>query len=371
LAQERKKTRIVLASILKPVDDTRMFEKMAGTFANEGYDVHIIGYPSAATPTISGITLHPLKPFRRLSVQRILAKWKVFLMGMKLKPDIFIFTTHELLAPAMWMKVLLPVKIIYDLRENYYRNILYSGSFTPALRIPLAILVRWKEKLLAPAVDHFLLAERNYETELSFHRGSWTVIENKNAACPPRQRTVAPGRIRLLFSGTLAGSTGVINAITLTKELFHLDPSVSLTIVGYAAQKNMRERILNEVKQHHFIRLIGGAELVPHTEVINAIHEADFGIIAYPPSRHTMNSFPTKLFEYLGAALPIILDRQWPWIKTYGALNPFVIVDFENIDYAKLLFELKAGRKFEAPSDVTWESEERKLIDAIKETLKR
>jgi glycosyltransferase involved in cell wall biosynthesis len=370
LAQERKKTRIVLASILKPVDDTRMFEKMANTFANEGFDVHIIGYPSAATPTISGIMLHSLKPFRRLSVQRILAKWKVFLMAMKLQPDIFIFTTHELLAPAIWMKVLLPVKVIYDVRENYYRNILYSGSFSSVLRLPLAILVRWKEKLLAPAVDHFLLAERNYETELRFYRASWTVIENKNVADSPRERTRAPGKIRLLFSGTLAESTGVFKAISLTKELFRLDPSISLTIVGYAAQKHVCERILNEVKSHYFIRLVGGAELVPHKEVIQAIQEADFGIIAYPPSRHTMNSLPTKLFEYLGAALPIIVDQRWPWIKTYEALNPFVIVDFDNIDYAKLLAELKAGRKFEAPPDVTWDTEAVKLIDAVKGALK-
>ncbi len=365
MAQERKKTRIVLASILKPVDDTRMLEKMGMTFAKEGMEVHIIGYPSKAPSTDTGIILHPIKPFGRISFQRVLAKWKVFAKVLSLQPDVFIFTSHELLGPACWLKVLSPVKVIYDVRENYYRNILYSGSFPAVVRLPLALLVRWKEKLLAPAVDHFLLAEQGYETELRFHRASWTVIENKSVATAPTVRTRTTGKIRLLFSGTLAESTGVFNAITLAKELFLLDSSISLTIVGHAALKSVRERILSEVKPHFFIRLIGGDALVPHDEIVKAIQEADFGIIAYPPSRHTMNSLPTKLFEYLSAGLPIIADKHWPWIARYQSYNPFVLVDFSRPDYPTLLEALKADGRYSPPKDVTWESEASKLVDAI------
>ncbi len=347
-----------------------MFEKMARTFAKAGFDVHIIGYRATKESTLENVTLHPLNKFARLSMQRVLAKWRVLFIVLKLQPEIFLFTTHELLGPALWLKILLPVKVIYDIRENYYRNILYSGSFIAPIRLPLAILVRWKEKLLAPAVDHFFLAERGYETELRFHRSSWTVIENKNVAHAPNERVRAPGKIRLLFSGTLAESTGVFNAIAMVKELHRLDPSVSLTIIGHAALKEVRDRILKEVNPHFCIRLIGGDELVPHDEIIKAIHEADFGIIAYPPSRHTMNSVPTKLFEYLGAALPMIVDQRWPWIKRYEAINPFVFVDFANIDYSKLLTELKLGRQYTVPDDVTWETEAPKLIAAIEKTLK-
>jgi hypothetical protein len=40
--QEIKKRRIVLASVLKPVNDPRMFEKM-GQSLSQMYEVHIIG----------------------------------------------------------------------------------------------------------------------------------------------------------------------------------------------------------------------------------------------------------------------------------------------------------------------------------------
>jgi len=41
-----KKQRIVLASVLKPVDDTRMFEKIGKSLSrNPDYEIFIIRYP--------------------------------------------------------------------------------------------------------------------------------------------------------------------------------------------------------------------------------------------------------------------------------------------------------------------------------------
>ena len=48
-----KKQRIVLASVLKPVDDTRMFEKIGKSLAREPkYEISIYGYPSNKPPHI-------------------------------------------------------------------------------------------------------------------------------------------------------------------------------------------------------------------------------------------------------------------------------------------------------------------------------
>ncbi len=370
MAQERKKTRIVLASILKPVDDTRMFEKMGQSLYNsDKYEVYIIGYPSVSHNDHTNIQLISLKPFPRLSIRRIWAKWEVFRIIRKLKPEILIFNTHELLLPAMSLKVIQNISIVYDLRENYYRNILHSGSFSKLLRWPLAALVRFKEKLLAPAVDHFFLAERSYEEEIKFHRGGWTVLENK---APLTQasgvRKQVTGNIRLLFSGTLAESTGVFEAIRIAKELHNLDPYVTITIVGYAADAQIRLAISEESQQNIFIRLIGGEQLVPHQEIMECINQSDAGILIYPPSPHTKHSRPTKLFEYLNAQLPIILDTRWPWTNEFSSIRPFLFLDREQPDYPSLLLALKGGAFYtDHPADITWASEEPKFLDALRD----
>ena len=72
-------------------------------------------------------------------------------------------------------------------RENYYRNIRYSEAFPRILRLPLAAMVRFKEKLLAPMIDHFLLAERAMN-RIPIPPGGWTVIENKAVGIEPLAR---------------------------------------------------------------------------------------------------------------------------------------------------------------------------------------
>ena len=52
-----KKQRIVLASVLKPVDDTRMFEKIGKSLSdNPDFEIFIIGYPSKQPPNDPEIT---------------------------------------------------------------------------------------------------------------------------------------------------------------------------------------------------------------------------------------------------------------------------------------------------------------------------
>lgn len=370
MAQERKKSRIVIASVLKPVDDTRMFEKMGVSIARSGrYEVFIIGFPSLSKVSFPGIHFIQLKSFPRLSLQRWFAKWQVFAKVWKLKPSILIVNTHELLFPVLWLKVILSTHILYDVRENYFRNILHSGSFPPLVQWPLALLVRFKEKLLAPSIDHFFLAEKAYENELKFHRGSWTVVENKTwIPNTMQERKIEPGKIRLLFSGTLAESTGVFRAIQLSKELHRIEPSICLTIIGYAALRNVQEKIRREIHSCPFINLIGGDRLVPHSEIVDSILNSDAGIISYPVAPHTQNSTPTKLFEYLQCKLPIIQEAHWPWVQRYEKYQPFIFFDFSKGNPAKLLNDLKTKSFYPTtPQDVSWESEEGKLLKALED----
>jgi hypothetical protein len=377
--QERKKRRIVLASILKPVDDTRMFEKMGDSLANSGqYDVDIIGYPSSIQPSHPSVKLQPLEPFHRLSVSRIFAKWRVFSKAWRMKPDILIFNTHELIAPAIWLKIWRGTRIVYDVRENHYRNILHSGSFPYLIKWPLALAVRFKEKLLAPMIDHFILAEKGYEKEFRFHRGGWTVIQNKALKTSPDSPqknplhfSLSPGEGRgeaftLLFTGTLAASTGVFHAINFCKALHSADAAIKLKIVGYAAQSEVRRRIIDETKDSSFIELVGIDRLVPHHVIMNAIYDADAGIISYPAAQHTMNSHPTKLFEYLSARLPIIVENRWSWIEEYAPCDPFILVDFDKPDARRIVQELQSKVFYQTfPGLVTWETEAQRLLEML------
>lgn len=369
--QEIKKRRIVIASVLKPVDDVRMFEKMGQSLASQ-YDVHIIGYPGRNPPASPGVSFYPLTKFNRLSLERMMAPWKILRTVLALRPSMLIITSHELLVIAVLAKLLAHSRIVYDVQENYGRNILYTDAFPVLLRPFLAAWVKFREWITTPFIDHFILAETGYRRELTFPESRITVIENKlkkdHTTGTPKAQVPRPKSqiIHLLFSGTLSESTGVFTAIDLAGKLHALNPTIRLTIIGYCPLPQTLQRLRAAIASSDFIRLIGGDQLVPHPDILNAINEADYGIIAYPPNPSTANRIPTKLYEYLGNCLPILLIDHRPWVETCAPYPAAISFRPDAMDAADLLEKMSSTIFYSRlPEDVYWKNEEQKLFSII------
>ncbi len=351
-----KKQRIVLASVLKPLDDTRMLGKMAMTLAGANhYDVFVIGFPAKSTPAHPNIHFIPLKAFDRMSWRRMMAPLRVLVKVIKVKPNVLLVNTHELLIVAVLIRILFGSKIVYDIRENYYRNILFTQVYPFGIRQVLAILVRLKEMLLGRFFHHFILAERGYKKEMTFFKDRFTILENKSLT--QRARPVPSGHkgIALLFSGTIDISTGILEAIALAKDLHRCNPDVRLTVAGFCALQSVRRKILVACRDCDFIRLIGFDHLVPHERIMEEIQVACFGIIYYPPSPHTRNLRPTKLYEYMASQLPILTWENQHYAQEVMTQQAGLLV---RTSAGQLLAEMNSATFYPRPiNEIYWEGE--------------
>jgi glycosyltransferase involved in cell wall biosynthesis len=367
--QEIKKRRIVIASVLKPVDDPRMFEKMARSLAKE-HEIHVIGFPASSRHVYTGITQHPLPALPRLSIRRLIRPWQILRMVLTLRPEAFIITTHELLFMALLAKWCRRLTVVYDVQENYFRNILFTDAFPRLLRGPLACYVRLKELVMMPVIDRFILAEKAYADEMRFLRKKSVVLENKYApsAQPPGDALRTPDQTTLLFSGTLSHSTGVFAAIELAKGLHALDPSIRLIIVGYAPKAGDASLIRRIIQPLPFITLIGGDQLVDHREIVTWIRRCDFGVISYPVSPATSGSIPTKLYEYLANTLPVLCVDHPRWVRLITQYNAGVSYSPDLSNLSKCLAHMKSQAFYPTPppADVLWASEEPRLLDLFR-----
>lgn len=363
-----KKQRIVLASVLKPVDDTRMFEKIGMSLAgNPSYEITIIGYPSRYLPGNNKINFLPHAAFDRLSLKRALISFTIGKKIYKAKPDALIVNTHELLIVAVAFRIFFGTRIIYDIQENYWRNILWTDTFPALFKHLLAALVRSKEIIFSRFFHLFFLAEKGFEKEMKFFRNNYVILENKCLLPSGITRTKSPDTTKLLFSGTISESTGVFQAIDLATTLHHHDQSVRLHIIGYCSLPATLKAVRMAIREKPFISLTGGDQLVPHSDIIAQLYTSDFGILYYPPSPHTENKIPTKLYEYLAAQLPLLMQHHTPWIDVCEPYKAAIPIDFSSsIDAAGLLEKMKQPTFFPvAPTDVSWSSEESKLRSAI------
>ncbi len=361
-----KKTKIVIASVLKPADDVRAFEKMGLTLAAAGCNVYLIGMPATTPVTPPNIRFIELTPFHRLHWKRLLVAFKVLKILSKVKPEVLIVNTHELLFVSFLNRIFFGVKIIYDIQENYYRNIRWTRSFPAMARIPLALWVRLKELLFTPFFNRVILAEKCYLDELSFVPSKAVVIENKAVLPPGFRRSPEPGKLLLAFTGTLSESTGVYQAIDLADRLHEKRPDLQLHIIGFCAVPEVLAEIMNRCAGKKYINLTAGRMQVGHEQIMDLISRAHFGIISYPPSPHTSGRIPTKLFEYLSAGLPILLQGNAAWVALTAPMSAAIVVDFINPDIDGLLGLMASQPFYHGPVDeFLWRSEEKKLRDVV------
>src|SRR5688572_11783136 len=174
------KTRILLASILKSVADTRMCDKLGRSLAKiPGSEIHLFGQVSTTIQTQANLIFHPLLPFKRLSFNRLTAQWKYYKTIHEVKPDIIVITTPELLPVTILFKVLFKAEIFYDVQENYFSNITNQTIYPKLLRPLLGFAIKVLEKLSGRFITHYFLAERSYAVELTFVGENYTVLENK------------------------------------------------------------------------------------------------------------------------------------------------------------------------------------------------
>jgi len=373
--QEIKKRRIVLASVLKPATEPRMFDKI-GVSLSKKFEVYCIGAPISAkdgTKSHTNPSVLELPSVNRLSVSRIFAPFKVLAKVIKLRPSLIIICTHELIFISFLARALIGCLVIYDVQENYYRNIRYGNSFPIYLRHLIAVYVRSKERMSTLFTCHYFLAEKGYEHEMTFFGKKRTVLENKvigPLAITAPKKSKNENLIKLLFTGTLAETTGIFIAIDLAKKLHESDNRVHLEIIGYSSKSETLMLIRSKIQHHPFIQLKGGNSIVPHENILSAIHKADFGIISYPSNPSTINSIPTKLFEYLGHRLPILLIDHPLWVKVCEPYNAAIPFNPETFSATEVLTAIRRGTFYTTlPQDVFWSSEEKKLLQTMENLL--
>ncbi|KAA9339776.1 glycosyltransferase family 4 protein [Hymenobacter busanensis] len=372
-----RSVRVLLASVLKPVDDTRMAEKVGRTLAEAGYEVHIAGRSSAPPAFVGGIRQHPIFQAQRLSFDRLAAQWRYWLLLHRLRPAVVIVHAPELLPLTLLWQWLEPRRaFLYDVRENYALNISTQQVYGGFSKRVLAGAIRRIELLAFRRAAGVLLAERSYADELrGLPAGRTYILENKYAGSAPTAAHPAilpmpTEPLRLLYSGTISSLNGVFDAVAWVQHLRQAWPAAQLSIIGFCQQPEELRRLQQLVAEHSsWLRLIGGAQPVPHQEILREIERHHVGLLPYQEHPSSWRCMPTKLYEYLAAGLPVLVPPNPLWEAEVRRHQAGIVVSFRQpLPAPNHLAQQLGGRRFYATGPVAeahWSSEAPRLLAAV------
>ncbi len=346
-----KKNVVVIASALKPVTDPRMYEKIGMALVRrENHEVHVMGFCSRKHVRQPNMYFHVLLCANRLSWKRFTVALKYYKKLLQVRPDVLIVNSPDLLIVTFIYKILFRPTFIYDIRENYYYNLVHGNAFPVFTRNMFAMFVRGVEWCTRPFADAYLLAERCYARELPFIKGKYEIVENKfepltDVLVVPRRR----GRYRLLYTGTIAESYGIYEAVALVKALHGVDSRYTLTIIGYEAQPTERKRLRELVVDAPFIRLVGVDQPVPHEQIIGAIGEADLALAPYRNNRSFRDKIPTKFYEYIHHRIPFLIPHNTLWEVFCRPFRAALEIDFFQYTPSLLSNQIQKRMFYDSP----------------------
>lgn len=359
------KKKIVIASILKPVDDIRAYKKIAQSIVKANkYEVNIIGNGGKKESEDERITFHSHSLFSNSTTRRLLTRGILFIKILKLQPQLLIITTHELLNVSLLIKLLTRCKVVYDVQEDYVAN---TRHINPNI---FKIMVGWfitiKESLSKIYVAEYWLAERCYAYQLSFVKNKFLIVENKAKEVLQSRKEIEG--IKLLFSGTISNYGGVKNAILLLEKIQEKHPSASLKIIGQIHDTELEKQLLESQKNNQTIELNISRNSISHDRIVDAIYSCNLGVIGYEENEVNRKKTPTKLYEYSRYQLPYVVLENTLWSKLGSQLGGSIPMNFRDPNVDGIVYFAENTDQLFAniyPEEETWEHESEKIITSI------
>ncbi len=353
--------KIVIASVLKPVNDVRMYEKIGVSLSkSEKHEVVMVGSKNASQNELD-LDSEEWPPFKRLSFGRLMIQFLIWKKLRKHQPEIIICCTHELLLTSAIYKLLFGTKLVYDVQEDYFKTLWYQTNYPVVIRHVLACFIRVYERVLHPLINGYLLAEKMYWHDMPFARNKSMVLENKSLPIPHAKST---GEFRFLFSGTLSHYSRTKESIELFLGIKKYLPEAEMTVIGHCPNESYYHLLKREFDKKVELKI--SLDPVPHGEIVKEISRSNFGIIGYLPNPVNAQKVPTKLYEYTAAQLPYLVQEDTHWSSLGCRFGGAISLDLTSENYQDIASRLRDySQDSFSTSGFRWNEQEDQLLHFI------
>ncbi|WP_215226125.1 glycosyltransferase [Echinicola shivajiensis] len=364
------KATILIASVLKPVTDTRAFNKLAISLRETNkYHINIIGFLQKKTPKQDNIEFTSIFNKNRLHPFRLLAPIKLCYFLIKSKPKLVIITTYELLFPAVLLRGILKYKLVYDVQENYTKNIQFNQTLPHWVKLIAIKYVQFVEKITKSKIDHHFFAEQCYQKEFP-DIIDYTILENKfsGKVITKTPFMIDDNTLKFIITGTITPVYGAEQAIHWFNLIRKHYTNVSLEIIGHVPLKKYKSQLESLASNSPGVRLKLSSTPMDQKVIYDALLKANILVLPYHDLPSISPKIPTKIYEGLALGIPMIIPENPIWEELIFPYSAGLAIDFSKPESSLAKFkEFLSNPRFTKPvgPEVTWANEATKLQKVV------
>ncbi len=301
---KKYKTKVCHLTSVHPPFDTRIFYKECQTLAQAGYEVVLVT-PHDGDEVVDGVRIRAVpKPGSRPE-RMTKTVWQVYWVAVAEDAQLYHFHDPELLPVGMFLR-LCGKQVIYDMHENLPKAILTKPWISAKLRPVVASMVRFIERILMHGMP-VVYAEKSYAKDYKWVKSAVTVLNMSivsNLFAIDGDKYPKP-TVGYLGGVTLQrGSLVCLEALRILKERGY---SVGWECIGPVTDDHRAE--LMHLNNCYGLENVYFRGYMRPTDGWRYIARCHIGLAVLKPIPNYIESYPTKMFEYMAIGLPVVVSN--------------------------------------------------------------
>jgi glycosyltransferase involved in cell wall biosynthesis len=320
-----KPTKVVHMTSVHSALDPRIFHKECRSLERAGFQVTIIG-PNSSDMVADRVKIKAIFRDESRSARMTRTVWRVYQEALRQGADVYHFHDPELIPVGLLLRAC-GKKVIYDIHEDLPKDILSK------VYLPL-----WSRRLIA------WMAEK-VEGAVCGHFSALVVVTPSIAErfCPLNKHTVIvhnyPYPKEIVFARESApwetrrqsvAYVGGITAQRAIREMVHamaLLPESLGAVLELAGNDIPEDAHPEEIYSHRGWTRTRHHGFLDQPSTFRLLHSVRAGLVLFHPEPNHLEAMPQKLFEYMGAALPLIASDFPLWRQILGGTGCGIFVD--------------------------------------------
>ena len=284
--------------------DTRVFVKELKSLHNHNYDVSIIVSDGYGNSALNGIKIFDVGKENSRLKRILFSTKKVLKKAIELDSDIYHFHDPELI-PVGLKLLKMNKKVIFDIHENIALQIGDKEYIPNYLKFFLSGIYRLYEKITLHKFTGLILAENSYVDYYKKLNNNYQVILNMPQVDNLSKFINFDRKANHMFYiGSITEQRGFGVTLKVLRILKDKIPDIFLHYIGPYDIKLLDNLDYEEVKD--LIKLYGP---LPLEEGMKISHDVKVGISILSPIRNYLQSYSTKIFEYMSIGLPVVTSN--------------------------------------------------------------
>jgi glycosyltransferase involved in cell wall biosynthesis len=263
--------------------------------------------------------------------------WQIWRATKRFKPDCLIVRDLPLAPAVLFIGKTLGIPVHYEMADVYPIALRANRADHPGLASRLArnpsVAEQLDRAVIRGATSVFVVSDESRARclELGAAPDAVVVVGNTPAKLtdltriPPVPADLAgwEDRIIVLFLGNLLADRGLTYAVEAMSLVRDVAPTLAFAIVGDGPEEKVLTAQVKELGLQDSVRMLGWKGHEDHEAYYR---HAAIGLLPFLSTEHINITLPNKLFDYMGAALPVVATDVRPLRRILDETGAGVLV---------------------------------------------